>query len=381
MKKNKHYIAEQFDFNNVLDNSNSNDEIINNISNTLALDSIINVIKNTFETTHDYKFSKFTISDDKRIIVVNTTLIYSDYQQLQTRFIINEDNTIYVDYIDGGSNKDVIKITKLISQILQNIQKLLVTPCKCKIRIITPYYISTYNSDINGLTTLHISYSKVCFIIGMVKNGYKDISILTDNMGLTTVIDKNNLQYYDFGNILINKGSIPMNSIDNNIIKDFIEYVQFYMLPEDGYVLFRSLPPSIYNDTAPFFTYFNKVALCKFNDKETLSTMQHTKFKITDAEVKLMCKNFLFKNTENLDKTINKLTAKITLDKLDKFYVRIVLASILSGNIYILENYNKYMHYFKNALDPTLLKAYYNYVIDDIRNYGPIYKQIVSYNV
>nr|DAO79795.1 MAG TPA: hypothetical protein [Caudoviricetes sp.] len=115
MKKYKHYITEQFDFNGVLDSTNNNDDIINNISNTLALDSIINVIKNTFESTHDYKFSKFTISDDKRIIVVNTKLIYSEYQNLYTRFIINDDNTIYVDYTECKSIKDSINITTLIN--------------------------------------------------------------------------------------------------------------------------------------------------------------------------------------------------------------------------------------------------------------------------
>lgn len=95
MMKNKHYIIEQFDFNEVLDSTNDNDNIINNISNTFALDNIINVIKNTFETTHDYKYSKFAVSDDKRVIAVTTSLIYSEYQQLQIRFIINENNTIY----------------------------------------------------------------------------------------------------------------------------------------------------------------------------------------------------------------------------------------------------------------------------------------------
>ncbi len=115
MKKYKHYITEQFDFNEILDSTNNNDDIINNISNTLALDSIINVIKNTFESTHDYKFSKFTISDDKRIIVVNTKLIYSEYQNLYTRFIINDDNTIYVDYTECKSIKVSINITTLIN--------------------------------------------------------------------------------------------------------------------------------------------------------------------------------------------------------------------------------------------------------------------------
>lgn len=374
------YIKEGFDFNSVLDNTNK-DDIINNISNKLSTDNIINVIKNAFNSSQNYKYSKFTVSEDKRIIVVNTTLLYSETQQLQTRFIIEEDDTIYVDYKDCGNIKVSVEITKLISQILENIKKLLVFSFKCKIRIINQYYITTYTSNINGLTTLNISYSNVCFIIGMVKNGYKDISILTDIMGLTTDIDKNNLEYYNFGNIVINKDTLNIDFIDNDIIKDFINYAQTYMLPDSGYVLLSPLPVNIM-DTALLFTYLDKVKLCKFNDKNTLTTMKHTKFKITSAEVKLMCKNILYNNAEILSETINKLTAKITLDKLDKFYIRIVLASIFSGNIAnIMEKYKSYTYYYKNKLNPDVLKAYYNYVIDDIKNYGPIYKQIVSYNV
>lgn len=374
------YIKEGFDFNSVLDNTNK-DDIINNISNKLSTDNIINVIKNAFNSSQNYKYSKFTVSEDKRIIVVNTTLLYSETQQLQTRFIIEEDDTIYVDYKDCGNIKVSVEITKLISQILENIKKLLVFSFKCKIRIINQYYITTYTSNINGLTTLNISYSNVCFIIGMVKNGYKDISILTDIMGLTTDIDKNNLEYYNFGNIVINKDTLNIDFIDNDIIKDFINYAQTYMLPDSGYVLLSPLPVNIM-DTALLFTYLDKVKLCKFNDKNTLTTMKHTKFKITSAEVKLMCKNILYNNAVRLSETINKLTAKITLDKLDKFYIRIVLASIFSGNIAnIMEKYKSYTYYYKNKLNPDVLKAYYNYVIDDIKNYGPIYKQIVSYNV
>lgn len=380
MKKYKHYITELFDFNEVLDNSNDNDNVINSISNRLSTDNIIEVIKNTFSSSHDYKYSKFTISDDKRIIAVTTTLLYSEYQQLQTRFIINEDDTIYVDYRDCGSIKDSIKITTLINQILVNIKKLLLS-VKYKIRIITPYYISTYTSDINGLTTLNISYSKVCFIIGMVKNGHKDISILSDNMGLTTDIDKNSLQYYNFGNIVINKSTLNIDIIDNDIIKDFINYAQTYMLPDNGYVLLSPLPVNS-SETALLLSYLDKVELCKFNDKDTLTAMKQTKFKITSAEVKLMCKNILYNNTERLGEIINKLTSKISLDKLDKFYIRIVLASIFSGNIHhIMENYKQYAYYYKNKLDPDVLKAYYNYVIDDFRNQGSIYNQILSYNV
>ena len=380
MKKYKHYITEQFDFNGVLDSTNNNDDIINNISNTLALDSIINVIKNTFESTHDYKFSKFTISDDKRIIVVNTKLIYSEYQNLYTRFIINDDNTIYVDYTECKSIKDSINITTLINQILENIQKLLVTPVKCKIRILMSYYNKVHFTSLNEYGTLAVTYNEICFIVGMIKKGYKDISIFNNYMNKMTIdIDKNTLQPYVFGNIEIDIDNGKIDIINNDIIAEFINYAQSYMLPENGYVLFKKLP--IYRDTTLIITYLDKVKLCKFNDKDTLSTMQHIKFKITDAEVKLMCRNILYNYTMDLDKTIDKLTFKIPRDKMDKFYARIVLACIISGNIsIILDEYNRYSRH-KDLLDPLVLKAYYNYVIDDIKNHGPIYNQIINYNV
>lgn len=380
MKKKKHYIVETFDFNEVLDNSNNNYKIINNISNTLALDNIINVIKNTFETTHDYKYSKFAVSDDKRVIAVTTTLIYSEYQQLQTRFIINEDNTIYVDYTECKSIKDSIQITTLISQILENIQKLLVTPVKCKIRILMSYYNKVHFTSLNEYGTLAVTYNEICFIVGMIKKGYKDISIFNNYMNKMTIdIDKNNLQPYEFGNIEIDIDNGKIDIINNDIITEFINYAQSYMLPENGYVLFKKLP--IYRDTALIITYLDKVKLCKFNDKGTLSMMQHIKFKITDAEVKLMCRNILHNYTGDLVKTIDKLTFKIPRDKMDKFYIRIVLTCIISGNISIILNeYNRYSRH-KDLLDPWALQAYYNYVIDDIRNHGPIYNQILSFNV
>lgn len=380
MMKNKHYIIEQFDFNEVLDSTNDNDNIINNISNTFALDNIINVIKNTFETTHDYKYSKFAVSDDKRVIAVTTSLIYSEYQQLQIRFIINENNTIYVDYTECKSIKDSIQITTLISQILENIQKLLVTPVKCKIRILMSYYNKVHFTSLNEYGTLAVTYNEICFIVGMIKKGYKDISIFNNYMNKMTIdIDKNNLQPYEFGNIEIDIDNGKIDIINNDIITEFINYAQSYMLPENGYVLFKKLP--IYRDTALIITYLDKVKLCKFNDKGTLSMMQHIKFKITDAEVKLMCRNILHNYTGDLVKTIDKLTFKIPRDKMDKFYIRIVLTCIISGNISIILNeYNRYSRH-KDLLDPWVLQAYYNYVIDDIRNHGPIYNQILSFNV
>nr|DAQ36037.1 MAG TPA: hypothetical protein [Caudoviricetes sp.]DAS44959.1 MAG TPA: hypothetical protein [Caudoviricetes sp.]DAT40547.1 MAG TPA: hypothetical protein [Caudoviricetes sp.] len=42
---------------------------------------------------------------------------------------------------------------------------------------------------------------------------------------------------------------------------------------------------------------------------------------------------------------------------------------------------NVYNSLFYGKYNSSMLKAYYNFVIDDLRNYGPIYKQILAYNV
>ncbi len=94
----------------------------------LMLDIIVN-IKNTFKSAQDYKYSKFTVSEDNRIIV--DCIGYSESNLLQTRFIINEDNTIYVDYINCGNIKNSIGVIKVISYIIEH-KDLLSTPINCK---------------------------------------------------------------------------------------------------------------------------------------------------------------------------------------------------------------------------------------------------------
>lgn len=369
-----YYITEAFDFNEVLDNANNND-IINNASATLMLDTIIVNIKNTFKSAQDYKYSNFTVSEDNRIIVVQTALVYSESNLLQTRFIINEDNTIYVDYINCGNIKNSIGITKVISYIIESIKDLLSTPINCKVRIIKPDHYKTEYSNISKFETLFINYTEACFITSMVEKGYTNVSICNSKLTeLTTDLEKEDLQKYNFGNIAI-RGIAKISIIDNNIIKDFVKYAQSYMLPKGGYVLFGTLP--VYRDTASLTTYLNKVALCEFNDDETLSTMQQTKIKITNVEVKLMCMKVLYGNAGVLD----ELVAPLPSNKIDKVYTRAVLGSILSGDIQNILESNVYNSLFYGKYNSSMLKAYYNFVIDDLRNYGPIYKQILAYNV
>ena len=209
----------------------------------------------------------------------------------------------------------------------------------------------------------------------MVEKGYTNVSICNSKLTeLTTDLEKEDLQKYNFGNIAI-RGIAKISIIDNNIIKDFVEYAQSYMIPKGGYVLFGTLP--VYRDTASLTTYLNKVALCEFNDDETLSTMQQTKIKITNAEVKLMCMKVLYGNAGVLD----ELVAPLPSNKIDKVYTRAVLGSILSGDIQNILESNVYNSLFYGKYNSSMLKAYYNFVIDDLRNYGPIYKQILAYNV
>lgn len=53
------------------------------------------------------------------------------------------------------------------------------------------------------------------------------------------------------------------------------------------------------------------------------------------------------------------------------------LSAILSGDIdKILNQYEDFNKFVE--IDVTTLKVYYNYVIDDIKNNGPIYNLILS---
>nr|DAO79794.1 MAG TPA: hypothetical protein [Caudoviricetes sp.] len=56
------------------------------------------------------------------------------------------------------------------------------------------YYNKVHFTSLNEYGTLAVTYNEICFIVGMIKKGYKDISIFNNYMNKMTIdIDKNTL--------------------------------------------------------------------------------------------------------------------------------------------------------------------------------------------
>lgn len=123
--------------------------------------------------------------------------------------------------------------------------------------------------------------------------------------------------------------------------------------------------------------YLNLIATCKFNDNATIRASQNIKVKITKADVKRVMDNVMYVPKSKENKGILKITQAIKDNASHKLYARLVLSAIISGNIDTIlneyEDFNKFVE-----IDVTTLKVYYNYVIEDIKNNGPIYNLILS---
>lgn len=123
--------------------------------------------------------------------------------------------------------------------------------------------------------------------------------------------------------------------------------------------------------------YLNLIATCKFNDNATIRASQNIKVKITKADVKRVMDNVMYVPKSKENKSILKITQAVKDNASHKLYARLVLSAIISGNIDTIlneyEDFNKFVE-----IDVTTLKVYYNYVIEDIKNNGPIYNLILS---
>lgn len=115
-------LNESFDFNNVLDNDQSNNEL-NNISNILLMNEILNYINKLIKTTN-YKKSLITYSEDYKYIIIKfIPIISGSISSITARFHIDDDNVLYLDYKrDNYQQVEEIDILyKLIISILYQI--------------------------------------------------------------------------------------------------------------------------------------------------------------------------------------------------------------------------------------------------------------------
>ena len=91
-------LKESFDFNNVLDNNQSNTEI-NNISTILLMKEDVLIYINKLIKSSNYRKSLIFYSEDYKCIIIRFIPILSDsISSITARFHIEDDNTLYLDY-------------------------------------------------------------------------------------------------------------------------------------------------------------------------------------------------------------------------------------------------------------------------------------------
>lgn len=227
-------LKESFDFNNVLDNDQSNNEL-NNISNILFMNEILNYINKLIKTTN-YKKSLITYSEDYKYIIIKfIPIISGSISSITARFHIDDDNVLYLDY-KRDNYQQVEEIDILYKLIISILDKLLKTVNinKYKISIIRESweFENTQPSYINGYKSLIINDEEIKFVLDMINNGYNNIQYKL-NYEEGKVKFNTIYKTYNFGNIVYNLQKHNNYKLDKN---KFIEYAINYLIPNDGYI-------------------------------------------------------------------------------------------------------------------------------------------------
>ena len=227
-------LNESFDFNNVLDNDQSNNEL-NNISNILLMNEILNYINKLIKTTN-YKKSLITYSEDYKYIIIKfIPIISGSISSITARFHI-DDNVLYLDY-KRDNYQQVEEIDILYELIISILNKLIETLNinKYEISIIRESYEfeDTKPSQINGYKSLIINYEEIKFILDMINNGFTNIQYKLNydegKVKFNTIYNKK----YNFGNITYKPQEYNGYKLDKD---KFIEYGINYLIPNDGYI-------------------------------------------------------------------------------------------------------------------------------------------------
>lgn len=224
-----------------------------------------------------------------------------------------------------------------------------------------------------------MSYKDAKFLLDMINNGFTNIQYIVDKEGINTLsYDHTFIKPENVGNIIFtNSSGVNSDNIYTLNISKLFDYITTHdILPEKGYVLFNKMLIAT-TITDEVIKYLNLIATCKFNDNATVSASQNINVKITKADVKRVIDNVMYVSKSKENKSILKITQAIKDNASHKLYARLVLSAILSGDIdKILNQYEDFNKFVE--IDVTTLKVYYNYVIDDIKNNGPVYNLILS---
>ena len=391
-------IKESFDFNEVLNNDDENNNLIgnqiyfknvvDNIKTILNQNQLITYIltysleKQSILIQYKNKNSSnvLSLSATKITIINNQNIILDVYNCANNIFNLGiEEDINYQDIINNNNIQILKKITQLYSIQMQNIE----------IGIVLTYddnnnynYGKIYNSDLNNLPIVDINdYVIKNVIMPFINIGYNIIIKYIHTNKTSDYEIHNNLNYntifYPFKNYNIFINNIDLEYNLNKDIKKFIKYAKKYLIPSNGHIL-SGMNGRITN----YETYWKNLSLCKFTDKDTKMKIKNTSFKITNKDIEIVYNKI--KNAKNYTTDIYydiyfDILKNLKENKASHFYARIVIASILGMSIETLSLFKIKLSWINkniSSLDSILLKAYFNYIIDNINNKGDIYYQI-----
>lgn len=383
--KNKIYklIKEGFDFNNAIEDSlNDNNTTLNDISNKLQFDNAIVKLRSIIKVT-SYNNSEIKVFNDKQCIVIDFYKTPNKpplENSISIMFLIKNDNIqVYYQKYNDYMSDDMNVVTKITISFLQYLMDVFNIK-KHEIYIVKQVWDTRlFVNHLNNYKTLQITYKESKFLLDMINNGFTNIHYIVDKARVNALsYDVTFIKPENIGNIIFtNSNDGNSEKIYTLDISKLFDYITTHdILPEKGYVLFdKMLIDTTITDEV--IKYLNLIATCKFNDNATINASQNIKVKITKDDVKRVIDNVMNVPKYKENKGILKITQAIKDNASHKLYARLVLSAIISGDIdTVLNQYKDFNKFVK--VDVTTLKVYYNYVIDDIKNNGPIYNLILS---
>lgn len=375
-------LHEGFDFNDAIEDSQNGNNTLNDISNKLQFDTAIVKLRSIIKIT-SYNNSEIKVFNDKQCIVIDFYKTPNKpplENSISIMFLIKNDNIqVYYQKYNDYMSDDMNVVTKITISFLQYLMDVFNIK-KHEIYIVKQVWDTRlFVNHLNNYKTLQITYKESKFLLDMINNGFTNIHYIVDKAGVNALsYDVTFIKPENIGNIIFtNSNDGNSEKIYTLDISKLFDYITTHdILPEKGYVLFNKMLIAT-TITDEVIKYLNLIATCKFNDNATINASQNIKVKITKDDVKRVIDNVMYVSKFKENKGILKITQAIKDNASHKLYARLVLSAILSGDIdKILNQYEDFNKFVE--IDVTTLKVYYNYVIDDIKNNGPIYNLILS---
>lgn len=376
-------LHEGFDFNDAIEDSlNDNNTTLNDISNKLQFDNAIVKLRSIIKIT-SYNNSEIKVFNDKQCIVIDFYKTPNKpplENSISIMFLIKNDNIqVYYQKYNDYMSDDMNVVTKITISFLQYLMDVFNIK-KHEIYIVKQVWDTRlFVNHLNNYKTLQITYKESKFLLDMINNGFTNIHYIVDKAGVNALsYDVTFIKPENIGNIIFtNSNDGNSEKIYTLDISKLFDYITTHdILPEKGYVLFNKMLIAT-TITDEVIKYLNLIATCKFNDNATINASQNIKVKITKDDVKRVIDNVMYVSKFKENKGILKITQAIKDNASHKLYARLVLSAILSGDIdKILNQYEDFNKFVE--IDVTTLKVYYNYVIEDIKNNGPIYNLTLS---